>query len=1096
MCALVLALLMALPMVPVLGAPAGESDGTAPRAVTDNANDLIIPDGEVYEMSGAHEYKRTAQINGTLKVSPYSGGDPSGALSITAPWIIVGPNGKVQADGRGYGGGGGGSNDYSNTPGGKGGTGGRGGDGQNAYWGGTVYWAGGGGGGSSGGKAGSGNDPTDGTDTAGGKGGQSYGTPGGQGGTGYGGGGGGGAGNWAGGGGGGGGGSGGKDAPSTTGGDGAGPYGGKAGQGTGGQPSGQYGSNGGYMAAAANGDTTKDASIVRGGGGGGGGSSTSGSYGGGGGGGGAGGGAVALTSTGDISIQGSVTATGGGGGIAGSGNGKAGDGGGGAGGGILIQGLLVTVSGVVDARGRAGNSISTANGGTVKILFARDGIGGTVEGGRIYKNGRPVMGELLTPARDGAALLRPTFTWEDATDPEKDPVTYHLQVSATNTFGTTVIDEDNLHSESYTAPTDLIGTEFYWRVRGGDAAGWGAWSETWRFLTDITPPTSRVQPLIPFTAAEDFTVSWSGTDDSSGIAVYTIMVAEGNQTWKPWLNNTPQTTAVYPGKDGHKYSFYSMAMDRANNREQAHTVADTFTTVDITPPVSGMVGLSPYQGAKRFDVSWGGKDATSGIATYDVYYADNKGDFTLWQQQTERTTAQFEGKEFHTYSFYTIATDRAGNVESQPGPERISKTLIDLTMPRTAISVGDPKYGDKPTYITPLTPIYLSGADAGAGLNETLYSIDGRPAKVFQNQLMEPVPGQHNMIYWSVDKAGNKEPDNAFQFFVDTDMPVSSVAFIGANYTSGDRVFISTSTQMEIVSSDRSSGLATVEYNIDGRGFIAYTKPFKFDKSGFHTMVYRGVDRVGNAEAGKTVKLMVDSTAPITKVKPGATTSRTAISISLNATDVESGVGGTYFRITRGTAKAGDYVMGTEAIIEALDDHSLDGNYTLSYYSVDLVGNTETAREIKYKIDTQAALDTGIVGEPTVSEATYIIQGKVEPGAKLTINGVPVLVAADGTFTYQLDLSSGRNKVEYSVTDAAGNTVTKTSYVKYNPPIATGTIVPIVIIAVAVVVIVVGLMLYMRRGRAKPGTAPAPDQRVAAPPATPPPVPPPVPPPQ
>jgi hypothetical protein len=1086
-------------MVPVLGAPAGESGGTAPRAVTDNANDLIIPDGEVYEMSGAHVYKRTAQINGTLKVSPYSGGDPSGTLSITAPWIIVGPNGKVLADGRGYGGGGGGANDYnSGTNGGKAGTGGRGGDGQPGSWGSPVYWAGGGGGGSNGGAGGSGgNAGEQGKETAGGNGGnQMYGySQGGAGGSGFGGGGGGGGGYTAGGGGGGGGGTGGKDAQWYNGGNGGGAYGGAGGPGTsGGLSSGQAGGNGGYMAAGSNGDTTKDASIVMGSGGGGCGSSSNGGSGGGGGGGGAGGGAVALISTGDMEMAGSVASTGGGGGMAGNNAGAGG--GGGAGGGILLQGIKLTVTGTVDARGRTTNALSTNNGGTVKIYYAVDNVGGSVQGGRVYKNGRPVMGELLTPARDGAALLRPTFTWEDATDPEKDPVTYHLQVSATNTFGTTVIDEDNLHSESYTAPTDLVGTEFYWRVRGGDAAGWGAWSETWRFLTDITPPTSRVQPLIPFTAAEDFTVSWSGTDDSSGIAVYTIMVAEGNQTWKPWLNNTPQTTAVYPGKDGHKYSFYSIAMDRANNREQAHTVADTFTTVDITPPVSGMVGLSPYQGAKRFDVSWGGKDATSGIATYDVYYADNKGDFTLWQQQTERTTAQFEGKESHTYSFYTIATDRAGNVESQPGPERISKTLIDLTMPRTAISVGDPKYGDKPTYITPLTPIYLSGADAGAGLNETLYSIDGRPAKVFQNQLMEPVPGQHNMFYWSVDKAGNKEPDNAFQFFVDTDMPVSSVSFIGANYTSGDRVFISISTQIEIVSSDRSSGLATVEYNLDGRGFIAYTKPFKFDKSGFHTMVYRGVDRVGNAEAGKTVKLMVDSTAPITKVKPGATTSRTAISISLNATDVESGVGGTYFRITRGTAKAGDYVMGTEAIIEALDDHSLDGNYTLSYYSVDLVGNTETAREIKYKIDTQAALDTGIAGEPTVFEATYIIQGKVEPGAKLTINGVPVLVAADGTFTYQLDLSSGRNKVEYSVTDAAGNTVTKTSYVKYNPPIATGTILPIVIIAVAVAVIVVGVLLYMRRGRAKPGTAPAPEERVAAPPATPPPVPPPGPPPQ
>jgi hypothetical protein len=1091
---MILAAAMAVPGLPVIADSPSEAGGAGARAVTNDAKDLIIPDGELLELSGAHIYSRTAQINGTLKVAPYNGGsDGSGTLSITAPWIIVGPNGKVLADGRGYGGGGGGSNDYNNVAGGKAGTGGKGGEGQGGYWGGPVTWAGGGGGGSNGGAGGSGGNAGEtGKETAGGNGGnQVYGySQGGAGGQGFGGGGGGGGGYTAGGGGGGGGGTGGKDAPSTTGGDGGGLYAGKGGQGTSGSiGSGQAGGNGGYMGAASNGDTTTDASITMGSGGGGCGSSTSGGVGGGGGGGGAGGGSVALISTGDMDMLGSVSSTGGGGGMTGNNAGQGG--GGGAGGGILLQGIKLTISGAVDARGRQTNTLSATNGGTVKIYYGLDGgIGGNIQGGRVYKNGRPLMGELLTPAKDAGTLLRPTFTWEKADDPENDKITYHIQVAGSSNFATTVIDDDDIRTESYTADRDLIGTEFFWRVRAGDAAGWGAWSDTWRFLTDITPPTSRVEALPTYTAVTDFTVTWGGNDDSSGVFGYTIMVAAGNQTFKPWLNDTPLPAAVYPGKDGTKYSFYSMAVDRAGNREAAHATADTYTTVDVSPPVSGMVGLSPYQSSKRFDVAWGGKDATSGIQHYDVYYSDNNGEFSLWLQQVERTSSPFEGKEFHTYSFYTIATDRAGNVEGLPGPERISRTMVDLSMPRTSISVGQPSYGEKPTYITPLTPMYLAGQDAGSGLNTTEFSIDSRPPRVFKDQLTEASPGLHNMIYWSTDLAGNREADNGFQFFVDVDVPVTTPVFTGPNWTLGDKTYISTATQIELQSSDRSSGLALVEYNLDSRGFSTYSRPFKFDRSGFHTIVYRGVDRVNNVEADKTVKVMVDGTAPVTKVMPGATTSRTTLIISLNATDAESGVAGLYFRITRADAKPGDYVAGAEAVIEALDDHSLDGNYTLQYYSVDQVGNTEAARTIKYKIDTVAFIDIGFSGEPSVTESTFVIQGKAEPGSRVTVNGVPLLVAKDGTFTHQVDLASGRNKVEFSVTDPAGNTVTKTAYIKYDPPLVQGgTLLPIIILLVVAAVIVAGVFFLMRRGR--PARAPAAEQRVEAPPAAPPPVPPP-----
>ncbi|MFC1792964.1 clostripain-related cysteine peptidase, partial [Planctomycetota bacterium] len=67
-------------------------------------------------------------------------------------------------------------------------------------------------------------------------------------------------------------------------------------------------------------------------------------------------------------------------------------------------------------------------------------------------------------------------------------------------------------------------------------------------------------------------------------------------------------------------------------------------------------------------VSWSGWDGIggSGIAWYDVYVSVDGGEYTLWQFRTTKTSAVFPGQSGHTYAFYSIATDKAGNVEPVP----------------------------------------------------------------------------------------------------------------------------------------------------------------------------------------------------------------------------------------------------------------------------------------------------------------------------------------------------------------------------------------------------------------------------------------------
>jgi hypothetical protein len=1066
--AIALIFLMALPMAPAGAAgPEGLSSAGA-RAVTDDSSDLIVPAGETYELYGCHTYANSVQINGTLKVKPYDGVEgTTGSLGLQAGWIIIGPGGAIMADGRGYGGGGGAS--QKTGSGGLGGTAGKGGAGD------SSSYSAGGGGGSNGGAGGTGGtygtSGVPGTEAGGGKGGDvALGScVGGAGGTGYGGGGGGGSGignspvpipivgDAAGGGGGGTGGTTGNGA--TTGGNGAGPA-----AGIGGSGSAVKGNDGGYASAGLNGDTSTDMTILRGSGGGGG-SSAPRAWGGGGGGG-AGGGCIALVSSGNMTVDGSITSTGAGGGTGGQdATGLGGAGGGGAGGGVLLIGQTVTVTGTIDARGRNGNTLGIANGGTVKIFYAVDEFSsGTIQAGRKYTNGRPLMQGLLTPQNNGPAPGRPQFKWNSALDQESDSVTYQLQVSKTSDFKILELNAPDIADTEYTSPTTFKGAAFYWRVRAADAIGYGPWSETWKFLTDEVPPVSQMNPLPKYSTSVNFTVSWNGNDDSSGIAGYDIFAAQDEETFQPWLENTCKTSGTYPGMDGHKYSFFSVAIDWGNNREADKSAAEASTTVDATPPSSRVAFMAAYQPKATFKVSWSGTDAVSGVKSYDVYCQADEGGFDKWQEGTDKTSADFTGEDGHEYAFYSIATDNAGNVQEAPGDKDIVKVKLDLTAPVITARVGDPSYGIGPTFLTPATTIFLDAEDSFSGMNGTFYSIDGRPSKPYGTGVKESAPGHHNMTYWSFDKAGNKGDSGTLWFFVDNEAPVTTVNYDGPMATAGGKIFVSPQTAISLVTSDAGSGVNRTEYKLDNLAYKAYSEPLKLSTAGQHTILFRSSDKVGNSEAETTLKVTVDTAAPVTKATASAQLSKEDIEVSLSATDADSGVCGTYYRVVKDKATPGDFQSGTDLVIAAKEDGSADGNYTIQYYSADMIGNKETVKELKVKMDTTVLLQLTKEVKQSVGNDHYTVEGKTEPGSKVTVNGETVTLSADGSFSAEVSLKAGGNKVTVQATDPAGNTASKTVDITYNEPATgTGLLIPIVAVVVIAGCAGAGALLWMRK---------------------------------
>lgn len=98
-------------------------------------------------------------------------------------------------------------------------------------------------------------------------------------------------------------------------------------------------------------------------------------------------------------------------------------------------------------------------------------------------------------------------------------------------------------------------------------------------------------------------------------------------------------------------------------------------TIDNSRPTSQVSQLAATQPYIVFDVNWSGTDTGSGVEDYTVFVSENDGPYAPWSLNTTSTSGIFAGKPGKTYSFYTVARDKAGNVEqAKTSPEATTTT--------------------------------------------------------------------------------------------------------------------------------------------------------------------------------------------------------------------------------------------------------------------------------------------------------------------------------------------------------------------------------------------------------------------------------------
>ncbi|HET6546996.1 MAG TPA: hypothetical protein VFG79_00980 [Solirubrobacter sp.] len=251
-------------------------------------------------------------------------------------------------------------------------------------------------------------------------------------------------------------------------------------------------------------------------------------------------------------------------------------------------------------------------------------------------------------------------------------------------------------------------------------------------------------------------------------------------------------------------------------------------------------------------------------------------------------------------------------------------------------------------YTEPIEVTFESTDTGGAGVEQTLWRVDGGQTRVYPGRPFDyDVEGEHRLEYRSIDAAGNAEDYKGLTLKLDARAP-ETTATTRPQRTVGTWHDGPVTVSLQAVDGT-GSGPATTDYRVDGGAWQAYDAPFAVEPSGVHAVEYRTTDVAGNIEPTQSMTLRVDGTAPVTTARVnGATPLGTypgPVRIAFTRTDVDgSGAVKTEYRLDDGgwTEYRGAF------------DVDAAGGHRVDYRSRDAAGNIENYRMLLFAISSPA----------------------------------------------------------------------------------------------------------------------------------------------
>ncbi|MFD4623603.1 OmpL47-type beta-barrel domain-containing protein [Streptomyces sp. NPDC058475] len=394
-------------------------------------------------------------------------------------------------------------------------------------------------------------------------------------------------------------------------------------------------------------------------------------------------------------------------------------------------------------------------------------------------------------------------------------------------------------------------------------------------------PTTAAAQVLTWTAGDDIT-KYASVPQTAVAGPTTIVfensAATGNTTGMPhtltfdvsdpeYNNDVPLNILANPNDDqGGKHTaevtltpgryHFSCTMPGHEQMQGILVVTEGGGSDTTAPETSASVsGAQNSQGAYvgSATVTVSASDAGSGVDR--IEYAI--GDAGAWQPYTTPVVVDQVG----THKVRYRAIDKAGNTaaEKSVGFTVVAPPTDDTTPPETSATVSGERNADG-AYIDMAT-VTVSASDTGSGVNTIEYAVDSGGWQPYTAPVMVHALGAHQVRYRATDKAGNAAADKSVDFTVaappvsDTTPPVTGVTVDGTKNSDGAYV---KSAKVTVSATDEGgSGVAAIEYSLDGGPYLAYSAPVVVDRVGAHTVAYRATDKAGNTAEPRTVSFAV-----------------------------------------------------------------------------------------------------------------------------------------------------------------------------------------------------------------------------------------------
>jgi photosystem II stability/assembly factor-like uncharacterized protein len=499
-------------------------------------------------------------------------------------------------------------------------------------------------------------------------------------------------------------------------------------------------------------------------------------------------------------------------------------------------------------------------------------------------------------------------------------------------------------------------------------SGGGGEGDTTPPVTTDNAPTSWVDHAV--------TVTLTATDDSSGVATTEYKI-DGASSW------TTYTAPFTISADGDHTVLYR-SIDNENNAESQVTI---HVKIDTAAPATTHNAPAGWKNTAQTVTLTPSDVAGSGVVT--TKYKIDAGSYVTGTSVAIAAPADHSNDGVHTITYYS--QDEVGNEEAT----KTAVVRIDTTAPTTT---DDAPAGT----ITSAATITLTPADAGSGVANTSYRLDGGQLTSYAAPIQVSANGAHSLVYSSTDQAGNQQAEVTRSFTLDlanNDVtPPQTTAGQSpqagpSGWTSADQVTVTLTAADE----QAGSGVATTNYAVDGGAQQTYGAPFSVSGQGAHTITYWSVDVADNSEGQQTLRIDIDTAAPLVVSDSDGFWHNSDVEVSLVAVDANAGARSGVASVQYRPASSGPWTTVDDEIahfiVAAPADGTNDGVHSIEYRAVDVAGNTSATRTTRVRIDTKMP-NTVVAGLP---------DGWTNKAVTLTYTAHPGAGAPIVTTEYSLD---------------------------------------------------------------------------------------------